>query len=93
MSKRFYIEANGIWDVEQDNLKLTWGDLCDVLNELADENEFYQSENDIFKLVHELRKENRELRNRLKQINYFLGRLKENHDELEELLLERRDFS
>lgn len=40
--KRFCIESNGIWD---NNKQLSWGELCNVLNELADENEQLKKKN------------------------------------------------
>lgn len=39
MQNRFFIESNGIWDNTKGPQQLTWLELCEVLNELAEENE------------------------------------------------------
>ena len=52
MSERFYIESNGIWDTSR-NKKLSWRELCDTLNELAEEKENNELKG---KIINSLRK-------------------------------------
>lgn len=55
MNKRFIIESNGIWDKVKGDEQLTWKELCDVLNELEEENKKLKFE------VHKLTSKNNNL--------------------------------
>lgn len=65
--KRFYIENYGIFDTYVDK-QLTWGDLCDTLNELWEENQRLRQGNvseEIYMENHRLKQSNAILRSEM----------------------------
>lgn len=77
--KRFWIEDNGIWD---NGKKLTWGELCDVLNELDEENELLKSDKTIGPHIVELKKENECLKFKLESTKELLQKVKDYCDDI-----------
>lgn len=76
---RFLIEANGIWD---NGKRLTWEELCNVLNELYEENELLKSDENTDTSILELKKENESLKFKLESTKELLQRVKDYFDDI-----------
>lgn len=75
-NERFYIEANGIWDGFRNNKQLTWGELCDTLNELYEavdiDKQKLQAE------LNDIKQENKELKWILEDISQIISKSDKN---------------
>ena len=79
-NKKFFIESNSIW---YNGKQLSWGDLCNVLNELYEENELLKSDESIDSSILELKKENESLKFKLESTKSLLQRVKDYFDDME----------
>lgn len=72
-TERFILESNGIWD---NGKQLTWGELCDVLNTLYEENKLLKSDETIDSSILELKNENNCLKFKLESAKKLLQKIK-----------------
>lgn len=88
MSDRFFIDCNGIidnWKRTNGDCsdRLTWGEICDTLNELDD---IAENSLDEYKLIVELQDENQRLKLKLTAVQELLQRIKDYQEDMELIL-------
>lgn len=85
MSERFVIESNGIWD---DGKQLSWGELCDTLNNL---DKLCDDKLDEYEYITELEKENQTLKEKIVGVSVLLYRINEYMEDIDLIIKWRND--
>jgi hypothetical protein len=86
---RFIIDCYGIIDTWKlltgkcEDDKLTWGEICDTLNDL---NHLANSKLNEYKLLTQLQMENKILKKKLQDIKYFMDKIEDYQDNIDSII-------